>query len=40
LSICASCAKHVWTAPKPRMAPQGGLFVYTDVHSMSAFGTA
>ena len=20
-------AKHVWTAPKPRIAPQGGLFV-------------
>ena len=27
LSICASAAKHVCTAPKPRMAPQGGLFV-------------
>ena len=27
LSICASAAKHVWTAPKPRIAPQGGLFV-------------
>jgi CO/xanthine dehydrogenase Mo-binding subunit len=26
-SICASAAKHVWTAPKPRIAPQGGLFV-------------
>ena len=26
LSICASCAKQPWTAPKPRMAPQGGLF--------------
>ena len=26
-SICASLAKHVWTAPKPRIAPQGGLFV-------------
>ena len=27
LSICASAAKHVCTAPNPRMAPQGGLFV-------------
>ena len=27
LSICASAAKHVCTAPKPRIAPHGGLFV-------------
>ena len=27
LSICASPAKQVWTAPKPRIAPHGGLFV-------------
>ena len=27
LSICASCAKHVCTAPNPRIAPHGGLFV-------------
>jgi hypothetical protein len=27
LSICASVAKHVCTAPKPRIAPHGGLFV-------------
>jgi hypothetical protein len=27
LSICASAAKQVWTAPKPRIAPHGGLFV-------------
>ena len=27
LSICASPAKQVWTAPKPRIAPQGGLLV-------------
>ena len=27
LSICASAAKQVWTAPKPRIAPQGGLLV-------------
>ena len=26
-SICASVAKQVWTAPKPRIAPHGGLFV-------------
>ena len=26
LSICASAAKHVCTAPKPRIAPHGGLF--------------
>ena len=26
LSICASCAKQPWTAPKPRIAPHGGLF--------------
>src|SRR5437763_1228713 len=39
LSICASAAKHVWTAPKPRIAPHGGLFVKTLVASISAFGT-
>ena len=27
LSICASAAKQVWTAPKPRIAPHGGLLV-------------
>ena len=27
LSIWASAAKQVWTAPNPRIAPQGGLFV-------------
>ena len=27
LSICASPAKQVWTAPNPRIAPHGGLFV-------------
>ena len=26
-SICASAAKQVWTAPKPLIAPHGGLFV-------------
>jgi len=39
LSICASAAKQVCTAPNPRMAPQGGLFVKTLVVSISAFGT-
>ncbi len=39
LSICASAAKQVWTAPKPRIAPQGGLLVKTARHSMSALGT-
>ena len=27
LSICASCAKHACTEPKPRIAPHGGLSV-------------
>jgi hypothetical protein len=27
LSICASWAIATWTAPNPRIAPQGGLFV-------------
>ena len=35
LSICASAAKHVCTAPKPRIAPHGGLFVYTARPSIS-----
>ena len=39
LSICASCAKQPWTAPKPRIAPQGGLFVYTQVPSTRTFST-
>ena len=39
MSICASCAKQAWTAPKPRIAPQGGLFVYTHVDSISALST-
>ena len=39
LSICASAAKQVCTAPKPRIAPQGGLLVKTLVVSISAFGT-
>jgi hypothetical protein len=29
LSIWASAAKEVWTAPNPRMAPHGGLLVRT-----------
>jgi hypothetical protein len=39
LSICASWAKHDCTAPKPRIAPQGGLFEYTQVDSIRAFST-
>ena len=39
LSICPSCAKHTCTAPNPRIAPHGGLFVKTHVPSTSAFGT-
>ncbi len=39
LSICASAAKHVCTAPNPRIAPHGGLFVYTAVDSTSALST-
>ena len=38
-SIWASWAMHVWTAPKPRMAPQGGLLVRTTTPSTSADGT-
>ena len=40
LSICASAAKHACTAPKPRIAPQGGLFEYTQVPSISRLSTA
>src|SRR5918994_583791 len=40
LSICASAAKQDCTAPNPRIAPQGGLFVYTHVPSISTFSTA
>src|SRR5215211_4449844 len=40
LSIWASAAKQLCTAPKPRIAPQGGLLVYTHVDSISAFSTA
>src|SRR5258708_14197113 len=39
LSSWASYAKHVWTAPKPRIAPVGGLFVYAPTLQTSAFGT-
>ena len=35
-SICASCATATWTAPKPRMAPHGGLLVNTTRASISA----
>ena len=40
LSMFASCAKHTCGAPNPRIAPQGGLFVYTAVPSSSALGTS
>ena len=39
LSICASAAKQVWTFPKPRIAPHGGLFVLTPHPSIRALGT-
>ena len=39
-SIWASAAKQVCTAPKPRMAPHGGLFVYTARPSMRTLSTA
>src|SRR5438477_12531463 len=39
LSICDSYAKHDWTAPKPRIAPVGGLFVYAPTPCTRAFGT-
>ena len=38
-SICPSYAKHDWTAPKPRIAPAGGLLVYAPTAWMRAFGT-
>src|SRR5437667_361332 len=31
LSICASCAKQLCTAPNPRIAPHGGLLVNTHL---------
>ena len=40
LSICASAAKQAWTAPNPRIAPQGGLFVYTQRPSISTLSQA
>ena len=39
LSICASYAKQVCTAPNPRIAPVGGLFVYAPTLQTSALGT-
>ena len=38
LSIWPSCAKHACTTPKPRMAPQGGLFVRDAKPSTIALG--
>src|SRR5215207_6058316 len=40
LSICDSYAKQTWTAPKPRIAPQGGLLVKTARQSRSTLGTS
>ena len=40
LSICASAAKHACTEPNPRMAPHGGLFVYTQSPSIRMLSTA
>src|SRR5690348_2949233 len=40
LSSCDSYAKHACTAPKPRIAPQGGLLVYATYASITTFGTA
>src|SRR6267143_4963664 len=39
LSICDSYAKHDWTAPNPRIAPVGGLFVYAPTAWTRALGT-
>src|SRR3954464_10540526 len=39
LSICDSYAYVGCTAPSPRMAPQGGLLVYTPQPSIFALGT-
>src|SRR3989442_6184520 len=39
LSIWASYAKHDCTAPKPRIAPVGGLLVYAPTAWMTALGT-
>src|SRR5213083_2196822 len=40
LSIWASWATQACTAPNPRIAPQGGLCVYTAVPSINALGTS
>ena len=39
-SIADSYAKQTCGAPNPRMAPHGGLFVYTTVPSTRTFGTS
>ena len=39
MSSTPSSAKSAWFAPKPRMAPDGGLLVWTAVASMSTLGT-
>ena len=39
MSIIPSMAKFAWFEPNPRIAPAGGLFVYTARASTSTFGT-
>ena len=39
LSICASCANAACTEPNPRIAPHGGLLVYTPYASTETFAT-
>ena len=39
LSICASWPTQTWTAPKPRIAPQGGLLVRTPTPSINTEST-
>ena len=39
LSICDSYAKQDCTAPKPRIAPVGGLLVYEPTAWIRALGT-
>src|SRR6266700_3605322 len=39
-SICDSYAKQACTAPNPRIAPHGGLFVYATRQSITTFGTS
>ncbi len=38
-SICDSWPKHAWTAPNPRIAPAGGLFVRAPYPSTTTLST-